>query len=67
MDDDDHHNPGFKYAHWEVKGTPIRIEIGRKDMAAEVVTCAIRHDGKKFTMKQSEIIQTIPGMLETIH
>lgn len=50
VDDSENHNPGFKYAQWEVRGTPVRIEIGRKDMASEVVTAAIRHSGKKFTI-----------------
>lgn len=32
VDDSENHNPGFKYAQWEVRGTPVRIELGRKDM-----------------------------------
>lgn len=32
VDDDDHYNPGWKYNHWELKGVPIRIEVGPKDV-----------------------------------
>ncbi len=31
VDDRDNHNPGFKFNNWEVKGTPIRLELGAKD------------------------------------
>lgn len=32
LDDTDNHNPGFKYATWELRGTPVRVEIGEKDI-----------------------------------
>merc|ERR1711881_830869 len=30
----DHHTPGWKYAHWEQKGVPIRLEVGPRDLAS---------------------------------
>jgi prolyl-tRNA synthetase len=30
-DDRDNYNPGWKFNHWELKGTPIRLELGKKD------------------------------------
>jgi prolyl-tRNA synthetase len=42
-----HHNPGWKYNHWEMKGTPIRIEIGKKDFAKSEVKIVKRFDGVK--------------------
>lgn len=32
VDDDDHYNPGWKFNHWELKGVPIRIEVGPKEI-----------------------------------
>jgi prolyl-tRNA synthetase len=31
IDDRDNYNPGWKFNHWELKGTPIRIEFGNED------------------------------------
>ena len=31
LDDRDNYNPGFKYNHWELRGVPIRLELGKKD------------------------------------
>jgi prolyl-tRNA synthetase len=33
IDDTPGHNPGFKFNQWELKGTPVRIELGSKDFA----------------------------------
>jgi len=32
IDDRDGYSPGFKFSHWELKGVPLRIEIGPKDL-----------------------------------
>ena len=52
VDDRENHNPGFKFNNWEVKGTPIRIEVGAKDLANNEVKVAIRHNGEKFQLSQ---------------
>lgn len=31
LDDRENYNPGFKYNHWELRGVPIRLELGAKD------------------------------------
>src|SRR4051794_16993513 len=41
------HRPGFKFNEWELKGVPLRIEIGGRDLAAGVVTVARRDIGDK--------------------
>jgi len=48
VDDADTHNPGYKFNEWEVRGTPVRIELGAQDMAKSEVKCVIRSTGKKF-------------------
>ena len=47
VDDRPEHRPGFKFNEWELKGVPLRIEIGRRDLAAAAVTVARRDTGEK--------------------
>jgi prolyl-tRNA synthetase len=67
VDDSDNHNPGFKFNSWEVKGTPIRLELGNKDFEKNEVRCAIRHSSEKFQLAQEGIVQSILDTLEKIH
>jgi len=41
----DNYNPGWKFNHWELKGVPIRLEIGPKDVQNKEVRAVIRHNG----------------------
>lgn len=66
VDDGDLHNPGWKFSHWELKGVPIRIEFGAKDMQKEHVTVVCRDNKEKFTCKYSEVNEKIKSLLETI-
>ena len=45
--------PGWKYNHWEVKGVPLRLELGPRDMEARVAVVA-RRDGGAFIPAGSE-------------
>lgn len=47
LDDSENYNPGFKFNYWELKGIPIRMEIGEKDIKKGVVTVVKRISGKK--------------------
>jgi prolyl-tRNA synthetase len=47
--------PGAKFYKWEMKGVPIRLEVGPRDIQNEVVTIA-RRDGGKITMQFAEEI-----------
>src|SRR5439155_25380563 len=47
VDDRPEHRPGFKFNEWELKGVPLRIEIGGRDLAAEAVTVARRDTVEK--------------------
>ena len=66
LDDRDNYNPGFKYNHWELKGVPIRIEVGKKDLDKQEVRVVRRDNGEKAQMKQSEVESEIPQLLERI-
>ncbi len=47
LDDRDQHRPGFKFAEWELKGVPLRIELGPRDVAANRAVVASRVSGAK--------------------
>ncbi|MFX1257653.1 MAG: proline--tRNA ligase [Promethearchaeota archaeon] len=48
-------SPGSKFYFWEMKGVPIRIEIGPKDIQKEQVIVVKRHDSKKDIIKIEEL------------
>ena len=58
--------PGFKFNEWELKGVPVRIEIGPRDLASGQVTVVRRLDRAKKPVPLAELQTTIPAMLEHI-
>jgi len=67
VDDSDTHNPGYKFNEWEMRGVPVRIELGANDMNAGEVRCVIRHSGEKFQMSWVGIEEGLRELLNTIH
>jgi len=67
LDDRDSYSPGWKFNEWEVKGIPIRIEIGERDIKAGAVVVATRYNGKKVSVKTDELSHTITKLINTIH
>ncbi len=49
VDDREGQRPGFKFNEWELKGVPIRLEVGPRDLDAEQVTVVRRDTGDKET------------------
>lgn len=58
--------PGFKFHDWELRGIPLRIEIGPKDLAKKKVVIAIRHNHEKNDLAIEKISEDIPLVLENI-
>jgi len=56
LDDKTNYNPGWKFNYWELKGVPIRLELGPKDIKAGEVKCVVRVDNKKFQLKWEGIV-----------
>jgi len=50
LDDREQLTPGFKFNDWEMKGIPIRIEIGPKDIAKNQIVLAKRHNQTKISL-----------------
>lgn len=53
--DDSDRTPGFKFNEWEMKGVPLRIEIGMRDIEEGVVVVARRDTGEKIKVKAEEL------------
>lgn len=67
LDDRENHNPGFKYNEWELKGVPIRIELGKKDLEKNEVRVVRRDNGNKQQQSVADLTESIPKLLEQIH
>lgn len=63
----DNYSPGWKFNHWELKGVPIRIEIGPKDMKAQQLVAVRRDTGEKLTISLNDVTTKIPALLKEIH
>ena len=66
VDDRTNYNPGWKFNHWEVKGVPIRIEIGAKDIQNNEARVVRRFDGLKYQESLDTIVPKIVSELEFI-
>ena len=60
-------SPGFKFNDWEMKGVPIRMEIGPRDIENNQVVLARRDTGEKSSIKTNEIANSVSKMLTDIH
>lgn len=65
-DDRDTQRPGFKFAEYELKGVPVRIAIGARDMENGTVEIARRDTREKQTVTQEGLEIFIPQLLEDI-
>lgn len=48
-DDRDNVSPGWKFNHWELKGVPIRLEIGPQEVTDKKVCLVLRHNGERVS------------------
>jgi len=62
--DESDESVGNKFYHWELKGVPIRIEVGPKDIEKQQVVVVRRHDGKKFNIKEQDLEKKIDDLVE---
>lgn len=65
--DDSNRTPGWKFAEYEMKGVPVRIEVGPRDLANGVVTITTRHNRAKSLVSKDDVIKTMPNILKTMH
>jgi prolyl-tRNA synthetase len=65
-DDRTTQKPGFKFAEWELKGVPVRIAVGPKDLENGTFEVARRDNLSKEVISKEEIINYVNDLLETI-
>jgi prolyl-tRNA synthetase len=71
LDDRDGQSPGFKFNEWDMRGVPLRIEIGARDLEAGVATLvrrdrAFKEEGQKRAVPLTAIVAEIPAVLDEI-
>jgi prolyl-tRNA synthetase len=64
-------SPGFKFNEWDMRGVPIRLEIGNRDLEAGVATLvrrdyAVKEEGQKTQLPLDQIVAALPGVLDDI-
>ncbi|TQD83136.1 hypothetical protein C1H46_031298 [Malus baccata] len=63
----DNQTPGWKYSHWEMKGVPLRIEIGPKDLEKNQVRVVRRDNSAKEDIPVSTLVEQVQDILAKIH
>lgn len=66
FDNRDTYKPGFKFAEWELKGVPVRIAMGPRDLQNGTVEIARRDTKDKKTISVDSIEKDVPALLEDI-
>jgi prolyl-tRNA synthetase len=66
FDNRDNFKPGFKFAEWELKGVPVRIAIGPRDLENGTVEVARRDTKEKQVMKMDDVANNVPKLLDDI-
>jgi prolyl-tRNA synthetase len=66
LDDRDGYTPGWKFNEWELKGIPLRIELGPKDLKAGQAVLVRRDNGEKKVVKLADVAKTAQTMLNAM-
>jgi prolyl-tRNA synthetase len=66
VDDRPEYRPGFKFNEWELKGVPLRVELGARDLAAESVTVARRDSGEKQAIPLPQLRERVGELLADV-
>ena len=66
FDDRDTHKPGWKFAEYELKGVPVRLALGPRDIEEKTIEIARRDTLEKETTSQEGIEEKIPELLKDI-
>lgn len=65
IDDRDEFRPGYKFAEWELKGVPLRVELGPRDLESRSVLVSARTGGGKETVSFEKIVDYVTESLKT--
>ncbi len=67
LDNRKEYSPGYKFHDWEMKGIPLRIEIGPKDLVKNQIIAVRRDTGKKEIVRTKDMNDKIKKILDDIH
>jgi len=67
LDDREGYSAGWKFNEWEMKGVPLRLEIGPKDIENNQVTAVRRDTLEKFTLPLDNLTEKVGEVLDDIH
>ncbi|RKP05829.1 hypothetical protein THASP1DRAFT_32338 [Thamnocephalis sphaerospora] len=62
----DNYTPGYKFNHWELRGVPIRLEVGPKDLEKRSTMSVRRDNGSKAAIAMDDLQTAVPALLRTI-
>uniref|UniRef100_A0A8C8FJ45 Bifunctional glutamate/proline--tRNA ligase n=1 Tax=Oncorhynchus tshawytscha TaxID=74940 RepID=A0A8C8FJ45_ONCTS len=62
----ENYSPGWKFNHWELKGVPIRLEVGPKDLKQGQCVAVRRDTGEKITLPEADTERRLTQLLEDI-
>ncbi|MBD5143564.1 MAG: proline--tRNA ligase [Ruminococcus sp.] len=65
--DDSENSAGWKFAEYEMKGVPVRLEIGPRDIAENQCILATRHNGEKTKISLDNLIESVQSKLQEVH
>ncbi len=66
IDSSENETIGFRINTWELKGVPVRLEVGTRELAEEKVTAVRRDTGEKIAVPLAELSTAIPTLLDLI-
>jgi prolyl-tRNA synthetase len=66
IDSRDTERPGFKFAEWEMKGVPVRLAIGARDLDAGTVEAARRDTKQKLQLPLADVVDSVDKLLNDI-
>jgi prolyl-tRNA synthetase len=66
LDSRDTYTPGWKFNEWEMKGVPLRLEIGPKDIEKQQVVLARRDTREKIFCPMAELAERVPALLAQV-
>ena len=67
LDDRENYSTGYKFNDWEMRGVPIRIELGPRDIENGVCVVCRRDTQEKITVELDKLNETLYKLLEAIH
>ncbi|KUP24322.1 proline--tRNA ligase [Paenibacillus sp. DMB5] len=59
--------PGWKFNEYEMRGVPVRLELGPRDMENGVCVLVSRITGEKKVIQQDNLVEEVQAMLEQVH